>query len=438
MADTKQQPDQASGDGADGATADRGPTRPTPPPSPSSRATVRQRIDYLRQEKALAGSAGGPEAIERQHARGKLSARERLDLLLDPGSFVEIDPLARHRVGTYGLDHSARYTDGVVTGWGTDRRPEGVRVQPGLHGLRRLARRGVRREDLQGHGPGRRDVGAPVIGINDSRRRAHPGGRRVARRATATSSTATCAPPASSRRSRVIMGPCAGGAVYSPAITDFVYMVKGTSYMFITGPDVIKAVTGEEVTFEELGGASTHASRSGIAQFIAEDEASCLAQVRYLLSFLPSNNLEDPPAFAPTDDPDRRRRVAERARSRTRRAQPYDMKDVIKTVVDNGEFYEVFPLWAMNILIGFARLDGMSVGVIAQPAEGARRHARLRLQREGRALRPLLRRVQHPARSCSRTSRGSCPERRRSTAASSGAAPSCCTRSARRPCRRSP
>jgi propionyl-CoA carboxylase beta chain len=162
----------------------------------------------------------------------------------------------------------------------------------------------------------------------------------------------------------VIMGPCAGGAVYSPAITDFVYMVKGTSHMFITGPDVIKAVTGEDVTFEELGGANTHASRSGIASVIADDEADCLAQVRYLLSFLPSNNLEDPPAFASRDDPLRRDESLNAIIPDSSRMS-YDMKDVITRVVDEGEFYEIFPLYAANILIGFARLEGRAVGVVA-------------------------------------------------------------------------
>ncbi len=167
----------------------------------------------------------------------------------------------------------------------------------------------------------------------------------------------------------VIMGPCAGGAVYSPAITDFVFMVKGTSHMFITGPDVIRTVTGEEVTFEELGGAYTHASRSGIASFIADDEGSCLGQVRYLLSFLPSNNLEDPPIFPPTDDPERREESLNTIVPDSPRAA-YDMKEVIRLVADNGEFFEVFPLWAKNVVIGFARLDGHAVGVIAnQPKE---------------------------------------------------------------------
>jgi acetyl-CoA carboxylase carboxyltransferase component len=162
----------------------------------------------------------------------------------------------------------------------------------------------------------------------------------------------------------VIMGPCAGGAVYSPALTDFVFMVKGTAHMFITGPDVIKTVTGEDVTFEQLGGALTHASRSGLASFVADDEDDCLRQVRYLLSFLPSNNLEDPPSYAPRDDPDRRDESLNAIIPDSPRAS-YDMKEVLRKVVDDGEFYEVFPLWAKNIVIGFARLDGRSVGIIA-------------------------------------------------------------------------
>ena len=162
----------------------------------------------------------------------------------------------------------------------------------------------------------------------------------------------------------LIMGPCAGGAVYSPALTDFTFMVRESSHMFITGPEVIRAVTGEEVTFEELGGAMTHASRSGVASFVAQDEEECLAMARHLLSFLPSNNLEDPPAFAPTDDPERRDEgltnlIPDSAK------EPYDMHDVVRRIVDDGEFFEVFPFWAMNIVTGFARLDGRSIGVVA-------------------------------------------------------------------------
>src|SRR3989442_11162817 len=268
------------------------------------RATVGERIEQLQDLKEKARLGGGPEAIERQHARGKLTARERLELLLDPGSFVETDLLTRHRLGTFGLDRIRPYTDGVVTGWGTiDGRKVFVFSQDftvfgGSLG-EVMAEKICKIMDMAA------SVGAPMIGINDS------GGARIQEGAASLAGyghifdrnvRASGVVPQIS----VIMGPCAGGAVYSPAITDFVFMVKNTSHMFITGPDVIRTVTGEDVTFEELGGANTHASRSGIDGFIADDEPDCLAQVRYLLSFLPSNNLEDPPAFASRDDPLRR------------------------------------------------------------------------------------------------------------------------------------
>ncbi|HMC36732.1 MAG TPA: acyl-CoA carboxylase subunit beta, partial [Actinomycetota bacterium] len=325
-------------------------------------STVSDRIEQLRELKARATQGGGPQAIERQHARGKLSARERLELLLDPGSFVETDTLARHRLGTFGLDKTRPYTDGVVTGWGTiDGRKVFVFSQDftifgGSLG-EVMAEKVCKIMDLAA------SVGAPLIGINDS------GGARIQEGAASLAGYgyifdrnvrySGVVPQIS-----VIMGPCAGGAVYSPAITDFVFMVKGTSHMFITGPDVIKAVTGENVSFEELGGANTHASRSGIASFIADDEADCLAQVRYLLSFLPSNNLEDPPAFAPRDDPLRKDQSLNSIVPDSPRA-PYDIKDVIGRIVDEGQFFEVFPIWAGNIVIGFARLDGRAVGIVA-------------------------------------------------------------------------
>ncbi|TMK77124.1 MAG: acyl-CoA carboxylase subunit beta [Actinobacteria bacterium] len=320
------------------------------------------RIEELRALKAEAHAAGGADAIQRQHARGKLSARERLELLLDPGSFVETDLLARHRLGTFGLDHARPYTDGVITGWGTiDGRKVVVFSQDfavfgGSLG-EVMAEKICKVMDLAV------SVGAPIIGINDS------GGARIQEGAASLAGygyifdrnvrTSGVVPQIS-----LIMGPCAGGAVYSPAITDFVFMVKGTSHMFITGPDVIKAVTGEDVTFEELGGATTHASRSGIASFIADDEHDCLQQVRYLLSFLPSNNLEDPPAFASRDDPMRRDEALNTIVPDSAR-EPYDMKEVIARIVDEGQFYEVFPLWAANILIGLARMEGRSVGIVA-------------------------------------------------------------------------
>ena len=357
MADTTDQQEQSKrGEAYEGDGA--GPRAP----GSSGPITVVQRIEHLRGLKAEAGVAGGPDAIERQHARGKLTARERLELLLDPGSFVETDMLTRHRVGTFGLDEHRPYTDGVVTGWGTidDRKvfvfSQDFTVFGGSLG-EVMAEKVCKIMDLAA------SVGAPVIGINDS------GGARIQEGPASLAGYGHIF-DRNVRYSGVvpqislIMGPCAGGAVYSPAITDFVYMVKGTSHMFITGPDVIKTVTGEEVTFEELGGATTHASRSGIASFIADDEHDCLEQVRYLLSFLPSNNLEDPPTYATRDDPLRRDESLNTIVPDSTRA-PYDMKDVIRRIVDDGEFYEAFPLWAASILIGFARLDGRSIGIVA-------------------------------------------------------------------------
>jgi acetyl-CoA carboxylase carboxyltransferase component len=332
------------------------------PDAVTGTAGVEEKIERLRERKEAIREAGGREAIERQHARGKLTARERLELLLDPGSFVEIDAMARHRVHAFGMEKNRAYTDGVVTGWGTvDGRKifvfsQDFTVFGGSLGEVH-AEKICKVMDLAAA------TGAPLIGINDS------GGARIQEGAASLAGygyifdrnvrSSGVIPQIS-----VIMGPCAGGAVYSPAITDFVFMVKETSHMFITGPDVIKTVTGEDVTFEELGGAQTHASRSGLASFIAEDEEECLRTVRYLLSFLPANNMEDPPAFASADDPERRVPQLDTLVPDSPRA-PYDMKDVIRGVVDDGAFLEVFPLWAMNVVIGFARLDGHSVGIVA-------------------------------------------------------------------------
>jgi acetyl-CoA/propionyl-CoA carboxylase carboxyl transferase subunit len=324
--------------------------------------TMPERIDELQHRKQEAVLGGGADAIDKQHGRGKLTARERLELLLDKGSFVETDPLARHRVRDFGLDKRRPYGDGVVTGWGTiDGRKVFVFSQDftvfgGALG-EVFAEKVCKIMDLAA------STGAPVIGINDS------GGARIQEGAASLAGyghifdrnvrTSGVIPQIS-----IIMGPCAGGAVYSPAITDFIYMVKETSHMFITGPEVIKTVTGEDVTFEQLGGAMSHATKSGVAHFVAENEEDCLAQVRYLMSFIPSNNLEDPPRYATTDDPERRddslvELIPESSR------EPYDMKDVITRIVDDGEFYEVQPFFAANILIGFARLEGRSVGLIA-------------------------------------------------------------------------
>jgi acetyl-CoA/propionyl-CoA carboxylase carboxyl transferase subunit len=329
---------------------------------PGDERTVEDRIDELRERRAAALMPSGPEAADRQHDKGKLTARERLDILMDAGSFVETDPFTVHRSHDFGMDTRKPPGDGIVTGYGTiDGRKVFVASQDftvfgGSMG-EVVAQKVCKVMDLA------LQTGAPFIQINDS------GGARIQEGAASLAGygyifernvrSSGVIPQIS-----VVMGPCAGGAVYSPAITDFTFMVKETSHMFITGPDVIKTVTGEDVTMEALGGAMTHATQSGVASFIGEDDEDVLMRVRYLLSFLPSNNLEDPPAYATTDDPERltdalTHLVPDRA------AEAYDMHEVIRYVVDEGEFLEVFPLWAANIVTGFARLDGRSVGVIA-------------------------------------------------------------------------
>jgi acetyl-CoA carboxylase carboxyltransferase component len=323
--------------------------------------TVEERIDELRKRRKAALTPGGRDAAAKQHDRGKLTARERVQLLMDKGSFVETDPFAAHRAHDFGMDRKRPPGDGVVTGYGTV-------------GGRKVF---VASQDFTVFGGSMGEVhaqkvckvmdlaistGAPFVQINDS------GGARIQEGAASLAGygfifernvRASGVIPQIS----VIMGPCAGGAVYSPAITDFTFMVKDTSHMFITGPDVIKTVTGEEVTFEELGGAMTHAGKSGVASMVGEDDEDVLNRVRYLLSFLPSNNLEDPPAYATTDDPERMDEglthlVPDRAK------EAYDMHEVIRRVVDDGEFLEIFPLWAMNIVVGFSRLDGHTVGIV--------------------------------------------------------------------------
>jgi acetyl-CoA/propionyl-CoA carboxylase carboxyl transferase subunit len=331
--------------------------------------TVEERIDELRKRRKAALTPGGRDAAKKQHDRGKLTARERVELLMDRGSFVETDPLAVHRAHDFGMDRKRPPGDGVVTGYGNvDGRKVFVASQDfavfgGSMGEVH-AQKVCKVMDLA------ISTGAPFVQINDS------GGARIQEGAASLAGygfifernvRASGVIPQVS----VIMGPCAGGAVYSPAITDFTLMVKETSHMFITGPDVIKTVTGEEVTFEELGGAMTHATKSGVASLIGEDDEDVLNRVRYLLSFLPSNNLEDPPAYANTDDPERMDEglthvVPNRAK------EPYDMHEVIRRVVDDGDFLEIFPLWAMTIVTGFARLDGHSIGIVAnQPKVNA-------------------------------------------------------------------
>jgi len=321
------------------------------------------KLDKLEEMREQAHQGGGQRRIDAQHAKGKLTARERLELLLDPGSFYEIDEFVTHRATGFGMEEKRFLGDGVVTGWGTiDGRlvyvfAQDFTVMGGSLG--------------QAHGAKICKVmdlamknGAPLIGINDS------GGARIQEGVdslwaygeifTRNTLASGVIPQLS-----VIMGPCAGGAVYSPAITDFVFMVQNTSHMFITGPAVIKAVTREEVTQEELGGAMAHNTKSGVAHFTASDEESCLAQVRRLLSFLPQNNVEDPPYVPPTDDPQRMDEALDTLVPDDP-GKPYDMKEIIARVVDDGDFLEVHQHFAQNLIVGFARLDGHPVGIVAQ------------------------------------------------------------------------
>ena len=318
------------------------------------------KLQDLQSRKDQAYNAGSPRSVERQHEKGKLLARERLAILLDPDSFHELDLLARHRAHSAGLEEHP-YTDGVITGWGTiDGRKVFVFSQDftvfggalgevfaeKIHKLMDLALK----------------VGAPLIGLNDG------AGARIQEGVVSLASyggifhrnvQASGVIPQIS----VILGPCAGGAVYSPAMTDFIFMVRETSHMFITGPDVVKTVTGEDVTLEELGGAMSHASKSGVATFVSADEQSCLQDVRFLLSFLPQNNITEPPVGEITDDPTR---LCESLRTILPPSanQPYDMKKVITEVMDDGEFFEYFPHWAKSIVCGFSRLNGQSVGIV--------------------------------------------------------------------------
>jgi acetyl-CoA carboxylase carboxyltransferase component len=322
---------------------------------------IEERIEQLTKLKEEAIHAGSAAAVQRQHDRGKLTARERIEKLLDPDSFHELDMLARHRAHGFGIENSRPLTDGVVTGWGTiDGRKVFLFAQDftifgGALG-EVFAEKIHKVMDLAA------SVGAPFIGLNDG------AGARIQEGVVSLASyggiffrnvQASGVVPQIS----VILGPCAGGAVYSPAMTDFIFMVKDTSYMFITGPDVVKAATGEDVTQQELGGAMTHAVKSGVATFVADDEEHCLEQVRYLMSFLPSNNLEDPPYFEPADDPQRScDALMELIPDSSNK--PYDMKKVIADIVDDGDFFETFPMWAMNIVCGFARIDGHVVGIV--------------------------------------------------------------------------
>ncbi len=320
------------------------------------------RLEELRRRHAVAEAGGGQQRRARQHKEGKLDARERIDLLLDEGTFEEMDKLVRHRLN----DLEVIDGDGFVTGFGLIHgRPAYVFAQDftvfGGSLSETNAKKIVKLMDLA------LKTGAPVIGLNDS------GGARIQEGVLSLGGYAdiflrnTLASGVVPQIS-AIMGPCAGGAVYSPAITDFTFMVDRTSYMFVTGPEVIKTVTHEDVTKEKLGGAMTHNSVSGVAHFLAHDDTDCLRMVRELLSYLPQNNREDPPVRK-TGDPADRQDAALDSIIPAASNQPYDIKEVIRKVVDNGDFFEVHDYWARNIVVGFARMDGRTVGVVAnQPA----------------------------------------------------------------------
>ena len=329
-------------------------------PSPASL------LEQLHKLQAQAEQGGGPARIAAQHKKGKLTARERLDLLLDPGSFVEIDRFVTPRPTEFDRDDARPLGDGVVTGWG---RVDGRQVYVFSQDFTVVG--GSLSESNAGKICKVMDLavrnGAPMIGLNDS------GGARIQEGVASLGGDAdiflrnTLASGVVPQIS-AILGPCAGGAVYSPALTDFVFMVRGVSQMFVTGPDVVKTVTHEEVSFDELGGADVHAETSGVAHFVHASEPECLLAIRTLLSFLPSNNVDDAPVLAVSDPVDRRdERLLELMPDLP--SKPYDMHEVLRLVVDDGMFFETMQAFAGNILTGFARLGGRSVGIVAnQPA----------------------------------------------------------------------
>src|SRR6187401_571532 len=312
--------------------------------------TFEEKLGYLRELREAAIHSASEAAVEKQHAKGKLTARERIEKLLDPGTFEELDTFVRHRTSDFDMQKKRPWGDAVVTGHGTIEGrtvfvfSQDFTVFGGSLG-EVMAEKMVKVMDLAAK------VGAPVIGINDS------GGARIQEGVVSLGAygdvfvrNVKCSgviPQLS-----VIMGPCAGGAVYSPAMTDFIFMVKETSHMFITGPDVIKTVTGEEVEFEDLGGAMSHNSKSGVAHFASDDEDQCLEDTRYLLSFLPQNNLEKAPRVHPSDDPNRMDEDLDRVIPDAPN-KPYDMRDVVRYVVDDGEFFEVQEHFAQNIVCGY-------------------------------------------------------------------------------------
>ncbi len=328
--------------------------------------SLEEKLNLLEKLRTEAQLGGGEKRIEAQHKKGKLTARERIELLVDPNSFEEFDMFVTHRSSDFGLDKQRILGDGVVTGCGKiNGRMVFIFSQDftvfGGSLSEAHAEKICKIMDIA------MKVGAPVIGLNDS------GGARIQEGVVSLGGYAdiflrnTLASGVVPQIS-AILGPCAGGAVYSPAITDFVIMTKGTSYMFVTGPNVVKTVTHEEVTSEELGGAMTHASKSGVAHFACENEADVIATLKRLLSYMPQNNCEDPPVVECTDPPDREDPKLN-AIVPDNPNQPYDIKDVINAVVDDGSFFEVHQEFAQNIVVGFARLAGRSIGIIAnQPA----------------------------------------------------------------------
>ncbi len=338
---------------------------PTAAPAPHDHSMA-ARLHRLEERKEEARNPGTDRAVQQQRAKGKMLARERIEYLVDEGSFQEIDMLVRHRFAGMGIERTRPLTDGVITGFGTiDGRRVCVFSQDFTVFGGALGE--AHAEKIQKLMELAIDVGVPVIGLGDS------GGARIQEGVVSLHGyggiffrnvLASGVVPQIS----VILGPCAGGAVYSPAMTDFIFMVHESSHMFITGPDVVKTVTGEEVTLEQLGGAMSHATRSGVATFVAADEKACLDDVRYLLSYLPSNNLEMPPMTERADDaevqvPELRDVVPPSPN------QPYDMRKVISLVVDDGEYFEYFPHWAGSITCGFARIAGRVVGIVGnQPA----------------------------------------------------------------------
>ena len=323
--------------------------------------STQERIEKMLKLSEHIIAAGGEKKVAKQHESGKLTARERIALLLDEGSFVELDRFVSHRCTNFGQDKKELPGEGVTTGYGTvdgrlvyvfaqDFTVEGGSLEMHANKIVKVQRLALK-------------MGAPCVGLNDS------GGARIQEAVDALGGYGkiffenTCASGVVPQIS-AIMGPSAGGAVYSPALTDFIYMVKNTSKMFITGPAVVKSVTGEEVTQEELGGAMTHNQTSGVAHFAAENDEDCIKQIRYLLSFLPSNNMEGAPIIETGDSPTRTDEALNTLIPDNSN-HPYDMKDVIRSIVDNGEFYENQQYYAQNIITCFARMDGQTVGIIA-------------------------------------------------------------------------